>query len=253
MTANALASERQACLDAGMSEHVGKPFDVEHLVSVLLRQCGTDPDAQASMGAERHWPEPILAQARRAGIELAEALDRLSGKTELFERMVAALSENAQTLPQALAGAPAAAAAALHGFRGLAATLGAGPLARLATEGEHAWRDGSPLPPDWRTRFDAALRRDLAALADLAHQLRVAIEPAPPVASTDLSCLPGLIDLLEGSDLAALDAFAGLRPALQARRPALAAVLDLALADLNFAAAAGHCRVFLQELQESPT
>jgi len=250
MTANALASERQACLDAGMSEHVGKPFDVDHLVSVLLRQCSGDPDAQASAGAERHWPASILAQARRAGIELAEALDRLSGKTELFERMVAALSENAQTLPQALAGTPAAAVAALHGFRGLAATLGAAMLATLATEGEHAWRDGTPLAPDWRTRFDAVLQRDLAALADLARQLRSELAPAPPVASADLSGLPALIELLEGSDLAALDAYTGLRQALHAKRPALAAVLDVALAELNFSAAAGHCRVLLQDLHD---
>jgi CheY-like chemotaxis protein len=37
MTANAMASDRQACLDAGMNEHVGKPFDFSALVALLQR------------------------------------------------------------------------------------------------------------------------------------------------------------------------------------------------------------------------
>jgi PAS domain S-box-containing protein len=37
LTANAMASDRQACLDAGMSEHVGKPFDLAQLVALLQK------------------------------------------------------------------------------------------------------------------------------------------------------------------------------------------------------------------------
>ena len=43
MTANAMASDRAACLDAGMDDHVGKPFDLDHLVALLLRFCPRDP------------------------------------------------------------------------------------------------------------------------------------------------------------------------------------------------------------------
>ena len=39
MTANAMASDRAACLAAGMDDHVGKPFELDHLVGVLLRLC----------------------------------------------------------------------------------------------------------------------------------------------------------------------------------------------------------------------
>jgi PAS domain S-box-containing protein len=42
MTANAMASDRVACLDAGMDDHVGKPFELDHLVATLLRHCGRD-------------------------------------------------------------------------------------------------------------------------------------------------------------------------------------------------------------------
>ena len=36
MTANAMASDRAACLDAGMNDHIGKPFDLDKLVALLL-------------------------------------------------------------------------------------------------------------------------------------------------------------------------------------------------------------------------
>lgn len=37
MTANAMASDREACLAAGMDDHVGKPFDLDELVQSI---CG---------------------------------------------------------------------------------------------------------------------------------------------------------------------------------------------------------------------
>jgi PAS domain S-box-containing protein len=37
ITANTMEADLQACLDAGMNDHVGKPFDIGDLVNVLLR------------------------------------------------------------------------------------------------------------------------------------------------------------------------------------------------------------------------
>ena len=44
MTANAMASDRVACLDAGMNDHVGKPFELDHLVATVLRLSGRKQD-----------------------------------------------------------------------------------------------------------------------------------------------------------------------------------------------------------------
>jgi two-component system, sensor histidine kinase and response regulator len=43
MTANVMASDRIACLEAGMTEHVGKPFDIGKLASLLLKLTGYQP------------------------------------------------------------------------------------------------------------------------------------------------------------------------------------------------------------------
>ena len=40
MTANAMTTDREACLEAGMNDHVGKPFNLTHLVQVLRRTTG---------------------------------------------------------------------------------------------------------------------------------------------------------------------------------------------------------------------
>jgi CheY-like chemotaxis protein len=37
MTANAMAADRDRCLEAGMNDHIAKPIDPEQLFQVLLR------------------------------------------------------------------------------------------------------------------------------------------------------------------------------------------------------------------------
>ncbi|WP_439952515.1 hypothetical protein, partial [Escherichia coli] len=89
---HALDADVAASLDAGMDEHIGKPFDPDTLVAVLRRRCG-EPLGDEPPPTQPVLPAAGLADAGRAGIALAEALARMSGRVELFERTLAALHE----------------------------------------------------------------------------------------------------------------------------------------------------------------
>ncbi len=45
VTANALAGERQRCLDAGMDDYLSKPFQAEQLVALVKKWCQNPPSA----------------------------------------------------------------------------------------------------------------------------------------------------------------------------------------------------------------
>lgn len=178
----------------------------------------------------------------------------MSGRIELFERTLAALHEQDRKLALALAEGGQAAARGLHGYRGLAAMLGAGELAALAAEGEHATDPG----PDWRRRFLARREADLAALDRLAADLAArealyarhaeADRPAPP-ASPLMQKLDAFKALLDGADLEALDAHEALRGHLP---PDFAAPLEDAMAALDFPAASALCRRLRTTLEATP-
>jgi signal transduction histidine kinase/CheY-like chemotaxis protein len=246
MTAGALETERQACLDAGMDEHIGKPFDPDAVVAVLRRHCGTatGPDRAAPAGLPGLAPA-LLDQAGRAGIALAEALARMSGRIELFERTLHALHEQDRKLADALAAGGATATRGLHGYRGLAAMLGAPQLAALAAEGERAATPDAALDVDWQRRFLERRTADLAALDRLAADL--AASASAPADLVQTTAPPGslalrldmLAELLAGSDLEALEVHEALRPQLP---PHADTALQAAMNSLDFATALALCR-----------
>ena len=81
MTANAMASDREACLAVGMNEHVGKPFDIDHLVAVLCKQAGRQEAPKNTVtAAEAPLPAGVGEAAVAAGVDISAALKRLGGE-----------------------------------------------------------------------------------------------------------------------------------------------------------------------------
>ena len=172
MTANAMDSDRDASLAAGMDGHVGKPFDLNHLVGVLQRLAaqswvrpvlqvdGTPSQAQAEW-VEHAYPVPAESQSGRAepfpvraelvealsraaqvaGVDLDTALNRLGYNLALYERTFRMFVADLLAMPAQLRALQAArdtpqAVRLLHTLKGLAATLGVGALATIAGKGE---------------------------------------------------------------------------------------------------------------------
>jgi polar amino acid transport system substrate-binding protein len=83
MTAHAMASEREQCLDAGMNEHVPKPIDPTHLNRVLSRWLKPSINQNSASLKENQEKAPILPDAL-PGIELKWGLERVGSNHQLY-------------------------------------------------------------------------------------------------------------------------------------------------------------------------
>ena len=157
MTANAMLSDRTACLAAGMDDHVGKPVNLANLVDVLLkhvrpvdRRVESDLTPPAARSAAQ---QPALPTAPVAVLDVAAALATLDGDRLLYGRLLNAFLEQLERAPDELdrlleGGDLTAAARLLHTFKGLAATVGASHLSVVAAAGESGLRQAEDRSPD---------------------------------------------------------------------------------------------------------
>jgi len=275
MTANAMASDRQACLAAGMDDHVGKPFDIGQLVAVVQRLTGRTPapvaeppmlPAPVATGAALALPAGMQASASAAEVDLALAVARLGGKLPLYTRALAQCLDDLQPLPARLRGWAdsgdwPAAAQATHTLKGLAGTLGIQGLAASAARADQAMAGAGPLSPEADAARALALaglcetiERSLPRLGSLLAELRGEIltaptpgdGPLPPAAM--LTQLRELARLLAAADMDALATAERLRQAAGQGGDARFATLEAAVHRLAFEQAREVCDALIGEM-----
>ncbi|MCY4755938.1 response regulator [Pelomonas aquatica] len=244
MTANAMAADREACLAAGMRDHIAKPVDLEQLVACLRRHVGHVEPALAR--APEAAPAPVL-------LDRDAALQRLGGRQALYERLaksfVLDMPAEMGALRRHLRGQAAGdALRVLHTLRGLAGGVGANALAALAGRQEEALRSRGDIAAaeaglgELQTLLDATLRLlDPGAAAG----------PAAPQAQapgTPLEALRRLRLLLVERNMRSVAACEQLATAHgDALGPEFAA-LGAAVARLDFAKALKACDLLLDRL-----
>ncbi|CAN7681370.1 response regulator [Aquipseudomonas alcaligenes] len=147
MTANAMAGDRERCLEAGMDDHIAKPIDPEKLYAALLRwlpafalqaEAPNEPPLPEPASPE-HWLEPLHA----LGLSAEAALQRLMHNWQWYEDLLRSFarqgSQPMQNLVAALrAGQREEAHRHAHTLKGIAATLGAESLRELSARLEGA-------------------------------------------------------------------------------------------------------------------
>ncbi|SAL28937.1 response regulator [Caballeronia humi] len=207
MTANASDADRQACLDAGMNDHVGKPIDVERLVAVLV--------AHAASPQERAEPVASNAVSDDALIEPRDSIiARFGGNVELIRSALSGfLAQGEQQLTQLAERVEAedapGSASILHAIKGASGTVGARGLWKLSSGLERELLDGGAI---------ASVAENLAYLRQLLEEsarelaARFTEEPTRAFAQPIDSIEPGewqsrmqeILHLLESSNLQAI-------------------------------------------------
>ena len=137
MTANAMPSDKADCKAAGMCDHVGKPIDMEQLVATILRHVGRSHGAVEGLVAAGTLPAVNTATV----VDSPSAIERLGGSTAFYQTLVTVFLQDGVTqsteLVQRIAQADYATALRnAHTLKGLAATVGANPLAAAAAATE---------------------------------------------------------------------------------------------------------------------
>jgi CheY-like chemotaxis protein/HPt (histidine-containing phosphotransfer) domain-containing protein len=277
MTANALASDREACLRAGMNDHVGKPFDLPHLVEVILKHTRrpragvssptvhtTISDPQATAGNPVSLPSDMPAVDQ---MDTEEALARLGGNTALYTEVLESYMKELPGQPDQLdallhTGNLAEAGRLLHTFKGLSATVGATYLAAVTRAAELAIKSDAPTHTiaHWCGTFRSTVERTVYLLGPLlpaagGQTLQLRAPPAAALSAQELKnvqrTLQELHSLLLASDLRALE----IHSVLQANRSVMSMdgfdALSQSIAKFDFTSAASQCRQILQGLGDS--
>ncbi|WP_295997243.1 response regulator [Rugamonas sp.] len=150
MTANAMPSDRQAALAAGMVDHVGKPFDLAQLIDVILRHTRRGDAAAAPEKITEAAPPPPAGPASAAPAQLlngAAALKRMGGLMQVYLGALRGFIGEAAALAATLRALQpphdrGAIESTLHLLKGLAGTVGAERLYGLAARAERSARQG---------------------------------------------------------------------------------------------------------------
>ncbi len=95
MTANAMAGDREKCLDAGMNDHVAKPIDPSVLFATLLKWIPKKDAQEESRGVAQREAETGIPPkfyntlpASFDGIDMDEGIKRVGGNRGLYQKLL---------------------------------------------------------------------------------------------------------------------------------------------------------------------
>jgi PAS domain S-box-containing protein len=183
MTANAMESDRQKAMDAGLNDYVSKPVDVAKLVNVLLRWVkppavlipglAAPSEVPVGLGASNSVLESVRYELPSTldSINMVAALGRLGENKALYRRLLllfhAGHEYTAVAIRAALKRDDIGLATRLaHTLKGVAATVGAEELSAATKMLEQAIAEGNALLyNEYLDQVDQKLAVVMAAIA----------------------------------------------------------------------------------------
>jgi CheY-like chemotaxis protein/HPt (histidine-containing phosphotransfer) domain-containing protein len=203
MTANAMESDRQACLQAGMNDHLPKPIEPDQLFAMLLQWLRPAASVPASLPPSVTAPGvglPVID-----GLDVVTGLRLVRGKKDFYLSMlrkyatgqagtVAAIRDDLQK------GFYAEAQRRAHNLKSLSGSIAMVPVSRLATELEAQLRSGTnadALQPTLQAldaRLGLFLQELIPQLAPVASATGANPMPAPELVRSVCNTLAALLE-----------------------------------------------------------
>ena len=147
MTANAMATDREECLSAGMNDHIAKPIKPAILYETLARWLRPDVN-MAAYSNDAKGPTPISLGspggfAAFGGVDIQAGLSSVNNDWKLYMKLLRNFRNRHQGVENEIQAAleredPDVAQRLAHTIKGVAGTLGATKLADIASRLESA-------------------------------------------------------------------------------------------------------------------
>ncbi|MBC7751486.1 MAG: response regulator [Candidatus Saccharibacteria bacterium] len=262
LTANALATDRVAAIEAGMNDHVGKPFDLTQLVTVISSQISRIADAQTVILSPHD-----SSMVNQSKLDVQGALERFSYNKNIYANALLNFGHDASPFLTQLSGLILTDIAQssdeskqsknqdilrriLHALKGLSGTIGAIELATIITNAENI--SMQEFAKEW-SDFKVLIEQIIQQAERSAHQMNIlSAEKNSPSASTQLEKRQSLTDLqsfrllLRDSNMQALKEYEQLKQKYAVRDPAQFNVLTAAMNQLNFSEALRCCEALIK-------
>jgi len=150
MTANAMQADRELCLEAGMNDHIAKPFDPNQLFATLVKWLPHDAKRTPAAGKPKGKPAKKATGKlpKLEKIDVSLGLQRLMGKETLYLSVLQKFSEHQRNATEKIRGAldkgeRDTAERLAHTLKGLSGNIGAEELQERAEALEQKIRSGA--------------------------------------------------------------------------------------------------------------
>ncbi|WP_416307751.1 PAS domain S-box protein [Neptunicella sp. SCSIO 80796] len=148
MTANAMQSDKDACFAAGMNDHVGKPFEIDHLVDVILnnlQQNKINPVPQKTQ-SNQVLSEEALHYCQQANINVLDAFQRMRNSKSLYSKILQSFDNELKDYQEQIASNQLTTDTEytkrlFHSLKGTAATVGFSEMIDFSTRQDKLLQD----------------------------------------------------------------------------------------------------------------